>query len=366
MIPEDGHIGSAEGVILIYACLAAKLFLQYPAFLITAGGPAGWQVALIMTAAALLLFFPAAALAQRFPGHGLSDISRQVAGPFVGTALTLLVCLWVLAAITLTLRSVTENFIIAMLPHTPPSILTAAMILCMIYASYCGFESLARTTRILFPVMIVGLLIVLLFNLTRLEVGRLFPFWGTGVPTIAVSGLRYAGMAAEAVVLLLVGASFRTSSALRTSGMLGILLFGLTSAAMTASLIGVFGAPDAAQQPFPVFTLARLVYLGRFLQRTEALLVMFWFFAAAVHLSLLFHATALSLASSLRLPFYRPLIFPLAVLVASLVLLPQDYMVVVRTDRDWMRPLGIGVFLIPLLLLVVAVIRRKGGTTNAS
>lgn len=362
----DGHIGSAEGVILIYVCLAAKLFLQYPAFLITAGGTAGWQVALVMTVAALILFLPAVALAQRFPGQGLSEISRQVAGPFVGTALILLICLWVLGAITLTLRSITENFIIAMLPHTPPSVLTAAMILCMIYASYCGFESMARTTRILFPVMIVGLLVVLLFNLPRVEAGRLFPFWGNGIPTVAVSGLSYVGMAAEAVVLLLLGASFRTSSVLRTSGMLGILLFGLTAIAMTALLIGVFGAPDAAQQPFPVFTLARLVYVGRFLQRTEALLVMFWFFAAAVHLSVLFHATAVGLAGSLCLPFYRPLIFPLAVLVASLVLLPEDYMVVVRTDRDWMRPLGIGILLIPFLLLVVAAVRRRGGTADAS
>jgi len=148
--------------------------------------------------------------------------------------------------------------------------------------------------------------------------------------------------------------------------MLGILLFGLTAAAVTSSLIGVFGAPDAAQQPFPMFTMARLVYLGRFLQRTESLLVMFWFFAAAVHLSLLFHATAVGVAGSLRLPFYRPLIYPLAVLVASLVLIPEDYMVVVLTDRDWMRPLGIAIFLIPLLLLMVAAIRRKGGTADAS
>jgi len=139
----------------------------------------------------------------------------------------------------------------------------------------------------------------------------------------------------------------------------------VTRAVVTAMLAMIFGPPDAAQQPFPMFTLARLVYLGRFLQRTESLIVMFWFFAAAVRIAMLFHAAAVGIADSLGLPAYRPLIFPLAVLVFSLSLLPEDFLVVLRLERDWIRTTGNLVLLIPLLLLMIAVVRRKGGTVGA-
>lgn len=366
MTREDGHIGLLQGVILVYASLTAKLFLQYPAFLIEVGGPAGWQVALVMTVAALLLFLPTAALARRFPGQGLSEICQQVAGPFLGILFTLAICAWLLATVTITIRNFTENFIIAMLPTTPPSILTAVIVVCIVYCSYRGIEPLSRATQILFPVILAGLLVMLFFNLPRSEIGRLYPFWGHGFPETATGGVFYAGMGAEVVALILLGSAFRTPSTLRNSGLVGLLLFGLTTAAVTAVLVMVFGAPDAAQQPFPMFTLARLVYLGRFLQRTESLIVMFWFFAAGVRLAVLFHAAAVGITGSLGLPFYRPLLFPLALLVGSLSLLPEDFLVVLRLDRDWLRPLGGAVFLIPLLLLVLAAVRRKGGFADVA
>lgn len=366
MTYDEGHIGTMEGVLLLYATLTTKLFLQYPAFLVDAGGPAGWQVALVMTAVALVLYLPTVALARRFPGQALCEIGEQVAGSFLGTILSLTISIWLLAEVTLTLRNVTENFIISILPQTPPSVLAGVLVLCMVYAAYCGIESVARTTRILFPVMITGLLVLMLFNLPRWVSGRLFPFWGHGLYATTSSGLLYAGMGADALALLVMGSVFRKPGHLRTSGLMGILLFGLTATATVALLVGVFGASDASQQPFPMFTLSRLVYLGRFFQRTESILVMFWFFAAAVRLGTLFHAAAIGITGCLHLPFYRPLLFPLAVLAGSLSLLPDDFMVVLRTDRDIMRPLGTAMFFIPLLLLVIAAIRRKGGTADAS
>jgi len=366
MIREEGHIGLLEGAVLVYAILSAKLFISSPGFLIEAGGPAAWQAALVMTAVGLLALLPLGALVRRFPGQGLFRISEEVGGPFLGGLFTLYVTLWFFANAVNGVRNFTETYIGTVLPNTPPSVLTATAVACMVYASYRGLESICRATQVLLPVILAGILLVLVFSMPRLQISRLYPFWGHGIMATAAGGAYYAGMVGEAVILLALGYSFREVKQVRRAGMIGVALFGLLTALTVAVLVMIFGAPDAAQQPFPLFNLSQLVYLGRFLQRTEALMVMFWFFNVAVRLSLLFHASVVSLTGLLKLPMYRPVIFPMAVLVIATSLLPEDSLVVLRIMRDWLIPAGLGVLFVPAALLALALVRGKGGQSHAT
>lgn len=366
MIREEGHIGLLEATVLVYALLSAKLFMQAPGFLIEVGGPAAWQAALVMTVAGLLLLLPVGALARRFPGQGFAEISEAVGGPYLGSLFNLYVIVWLFATTANSLRNFTEVYIGTILPNTPPSVLTFVALFCMAYASYRGLESIGRATQVLLPVILAGILVVLVFSMPRLQISRLYPFWGHGLIYTVTGGVFYGGLVAEAAVVLVLAYSLRDAKLVRRAGMLGVALFGLLSALTCAVLVMIFGAPDAAQQPFPLFNLSQLVYLGRFMQRTEALMVMFWFFNVAVRLCVLFHALVVSLTGLLQVPYHRPVIFPVAVLLFSTSLLPEDTLVVLRIMRDWLTPSGLGILLAPTLLLLLALIRGKGVQSHAA
>ncbi|MDF2627232.1 MAG: gerXB [Symbiobacteriaceae bacterium] len=366
MIREEGHIGLLEATVLVYAVLSAKLFMQAPGFLIDIGGPAAWQVALVMTAAGLVLLLPIGALARRFPGQGLAEIAEEAAGPYLGSLFSLYVIAWLFTTLANSLRNFTEVYIGTILPNTPPSVLTLVALVCMGYASYRGLESLGRATQVMLPVILAGIVLVLVFSMPRIQLSRLYPFWGHGLIDTVTGGIYYAGLAAEAVVVLALAYSLRDAKNIRKAAMLGVALFGLLSALTCAVLVMVFGAPDAAQQPFPLFNLSQLVYLGRFFQRTEALMVMFWFFNVAVRLAVLFHALVVTFTGMLRLPYHRPIIFPMAVLLFATSLLPEDSLVVLRLMRDWLTPSGLGIFFVPILLLALALIRGKGVRSHAA
>lgn len=357
----EGHIGPLEGTVLLYAVLAAQIFVQYPSYLIEAGGPAAWQSSLIVTAGALLFFLPTALLARRFPGQGLAQISETVAGPLVGPLLTLGVAAWFFALLTNGLRNFAETFIVSFLPFTPPSIVILVLLLSAIYASYRGLETLSRAALILLPLIAAGGVLVMLFSIPRFDGSRLFPFWGHSFAQTATAGLTFAGGTAEIVLLLVVGYAFRQPQGLMRSGLIALVLFGITLTTTVLVLVTVFGGPGAAEQPFPMFNLARLIYLGRFFQRIEAIIVMFWVVAAAVRLAALLHGTVIALAGALRLPYFRPLLFPLGATSFSLSLLPENMLAVLRINRDWMEPLGLAVFGVPLFLLLLASLRNKRG-----
>lgn len=361
---EEGHIGRREGIVLLYAVLSGKLFVQEPTFLIDVGGPAAWQVAIVMTIGVLLLFLPTVALVNRFPGRSLGAIAEEAAGPFFGALLSFSVSLWLFFSFAMGLRNLTETFIATILPNTPTSVMMVTALICVLYASYRGLESLSRAAQILLPVIGAGIVVLLLFSLPRIDSSRLYPFWGYGAATTLTGGLLRAGTGAEAIVLLALGHAFRDGKSLRRSGYWSIILFGVSTVATILVLVMVFGAPDAAHQPFPLFNLARLVYLGRFLQRTESLLVMFWIFTLLIREAVLFHGAVATLTEALALPFYRPLTFPVALLGFSLAMVPEDQVAIMQWVRDWLAPLGVGVLLIPALLLLVAMARGKEGKAH--
>lgn len=361
-----GHIGAREGSVLLFTVLGSMLFLQYPQYLVKVGGPAAWQVALLVTLFGMLFALPIVALGRRFPGHGLAEISLEAAGPVVGPLLTLVVAVWLAAVTAVSLRNFTETFVITILPDTPPSVLVLTGTVLAVFTAYHGAETVARASYVLLPLIAAGVLLVLLFSLPRVDTSLLFPFWGYGLDRTVTGALYYASMSAEVIVLLAMGHAFRDARSLQHSSLRGILLFGVAATLTVVVLVGIAGTPLARQDPFPLYYLARLVYLGRFLQRTEALIVMFWILAAAVRVSALMYATAISLTGALRLPDYRPVLFPLATILTALSLLPKDYVSVLILDRDWVRPLGFAVLAVPLLLWVVALIRRKGAAANAS
>lgn len=354
-----GHIGPREGSVLLFTLLASMLFLQMPQVLVDVAGPAAWQVAILVTLLGVVITVPMIALAHRFPGLSLAEISVLAAGPVLGPLLTLAVSAWLVVATMQTLRNFTETFVMSILPDTPPSMVILFGTLIAIFASYKGVEAIARAAYVLLPAIAAGVLLILLLSLPRADLSLLFPFWGRGIDRTLVGGLYYSSTVAESIALLASGYAFHSGGDFQRSTIRGILLFGLSSAMTVAVMVGVTGSAIAGQNPYPLFYLARLVYLGRFLQRIEAIFVMFWVFAAVTRLAALYHATAVSLAGALRLPRYRPILFPLGPIFIALSLLPKDYVTVLRLERDWMRQAGFVVLAIPLLLWLAAAVRRK-------
>jgi spore germination protein KB len=365
-VREEGHIGPLEGVMMVHAILAAPLFVQFPTYVLSAGGTAAWQIAVIITILAVLLLLPMAALIRRFPGQGLASITEAVAGPVVGIPLSLAVIAWLMASLVASLRILTEAFIALILPNTPPGILIAVAIGCAVYASYRGVEPLGRATQILFPLIFVGGWSVFFFSLPRAHVSYLFPFWGYGFQTTFFSSFPLVGLGAELVAFLILGHCFRTSRQFWYSTFWGTVLSGIALMATVLILVMVFGAPNAAQQPFPFFSLARMVYFGRFFQRTEAVIVMLWFFSAAVRISVLLHGAVITFGQAFRLPYHRPLVFPFATLVAALVALPEDTVAVIRFEQNWIRPIGALLMLLPGLLLLLSILTGKRGESHAA
>lgn len=359
---KDGHIGWREATALVITFTAIKVLLAFPRMQAKLGLSAGWMIPVIATALGLLGFGIIAALMKRFPGKSIVEVSELVAGRFFGIIISLCFFGFFFYLTVVVLRQFAETVIVTTLPQTPISVVMAIFLVAVVYAVYLGIETISRGNWLLFPFMLTGFVTILAGVLPYFDLDNFFPVLGTGPATILKFGLLKSSLLGEVLVLAVIYPAIRNPEKFTRIGILSVIVSGLAMILAATVLIGVFsplGARDGAA--FPLFQLARLIIFGRFIQRIEALFIFVWIFAGLIEISVSLYASAVILARTLKLPVFRPLVFPLALLAYSLSFVPPDYVTSTKLETEILRNYGWSIaFVLPGLLLLLARLRGIG------
>jgi spore germination protein KB len=114
---------------------------------------------------------------------------------------------------------------------------------------------------------------------------------------------------------------------------------------------------------FPYFILSQYISLFHFIERLETLVMIIWVGGVAVKLAVFIHSSAIAAAGALGLKSYRVTLLPIAVImvILSRVLYDTFFKLFDFLIYTWPPYATVVELVIPALILLVAVIRKKGG-----
>lgn len=360
-LPE-GHLGRREAISLITLVILTSVFLSLPQRLVRDGYNASWMVVLLAGILSLVGLWFILALTRRFPGLTIVEAGTEAAGPVLGTIAALGYFLFFMASLVLFLRQFTETIITALLPQTPISVITVAFLIVITYACYIGLEAISRTAGLFIFFILGSLLLIIFLLLPTLDAPySLFPLWGSGIDKIARSGAAKTSLFGDILLIGLIAPMIRNRE-VRRIGYTSLVLAAAMMVFIQLYYLLVFPVPVAAKLTFPLYTGARLVFIGRFFQRVDALFVFVWILSGLIKMSASLYAASVILARTYRLPAYRPLLFPLGILSFAFSLAIPSFPDAVTIDSAVLRSYGwIPTFLVPALIYLTAVLRHKGG-----
>lgn len=361
MSPEWGHIGQRELIATLVILVAGKIFLSYPTLAAEKVDSAGWlgaTIAAAVSGAGVLILIN---LMNRFPDYSFTRVSLALTGRYIGALINLVMVALFLAVATLILRESSETLVIGILPLTPLSVLTVGTVVVVAYGAYLGIEAVSRTSFLLAPWLITLLGAIFLGAAKSYDFNRLYPIWGSGPASVINFGLtRGASLYIEIIAVAFLYPAIREKKKILGSTMKALGLSWVLLATTPALVVAAFGVTGAARTSFPIYYIARLVEFGRFLTRLEAVFVFLWFFTAGLKVTIAFYVAIVALSDTLHLPNYKPLVPSMAVILYTLAFLSPSYLATANFEgnvyRRYASLIGFG---IPLVLLVVAVVRRK-------
>nr|WP_246096792.1 endospore germination permease [Psychrobacillus soli] len=249
------------------------------------------------------------------------------------------------------------------MPNTQMAATNILMASIVVMAVRLGIETIARSAEIFIGVFFLLFIILVVFIAPDIEFENIQPVFEADIKSLAQSSLSLIIVSSvNAVSLLMIFPAFiNQPKSAKKSFLFGNLIGGLVMIILTFLCISVLGVDLTARQEFPGYGLAKMINIGNFINRVEALMAALWIICLYFKMVLYFYASVYGLAQILNLKDYRPLTYPLGMIaiVLSLVVFP-NVMEQQKFDTTISKYLSLTIgILLPLLMVIVYAIRKK-------
>lgn len=356
-------INSYQFLVLVILFTIGTSILLGPSALATEAKQDAWIAALLGTGIGLLIVWLFTKIGLWFPNLTFVQMNEILFGKWIGKAFSVLFIFMTLLY-TVSLLYHSGSFLTThVIPNTPMAATNILMALILVMAIRLGLETIARSAEIFFVVFSLLLIFLVIFIAPEIKFENIEPIFEGSIKSIAQSSLILVVVSSvNAVSLLMIFPAFiNKPKNAKKIFLIGSLIGGIVVSIITILCIFVLGSDATARQVYPSYGLAKKINIGDFVTRIEALMAALWIIGLFIKMVIYFLASVYGLAQILNLKDYRPLTYPLGmiVVVLSLVIFP-NVMLQQQFDRvtGLYFSLTIG-FLLPILMVIVYAIRKK-------
>ncbi|MGB9825294.1 MAG: GerAB/ArcD/ProY family transporter [Desulfofundulus sp.] len=364
---EQGKIDSRQATLLMISMVLSTAILTAPAIIMKHAARDAWLSIIIATMAGLLIARLVTGLGLRFPGQTLFQYAEEILGRVPGKVVGFLYICWLLHSSALLTREFGSFLVSALMPDTPIIVFHIVGTAVLAYAVRNGLEVLSRYNQLFLPLVLGLLLVVFILATEEMEMTRLLPVFDKDFVAILKGAVVLTSWMGEIVIFAMIIPYLNRPEAAHRVAALSTLFTGFFLLVTVVVVLAIFGPNVSAHWIFPTFNAVRVVSIANFLERLESVIVAVWMLGGFAKVGIFYYAAVLGSAQWLELKDYRPLVLPVGVIVVALSILIHEGIVDMLDfiDRVWpFYALSIFEAGIPLLLLVVALARGKGGKSS--
>lgn len=263
---------------LAFVFSLAPMIRLIPKYCADPAGSGCWLTPVIALPFILLyIFFISAFLKNRHDGEGMGEMIKRSMGSAVGNIVLVLIAANALFYGGFILRSDADRFITGIYTAASPWPFVFVMLLLGLLAVLGPKKALVRAAKIFTPTLAAVLVLVLIFGLTTIDPGKLFPLAENGLASLTLGAAPifnvYAGTLAY--ISFFEGLSPRENGRSKAYS-LWFLSITLLLTIHISAIVGNYGADLTAQLTHPFFTMLRDVTLFNSIERIEAFVVALW------------------------------------------------------------------------------------------
>lgn len=217
------------------------------------------------------------------------------------------------------LRIIGDLLTTHILTETPIQAIEILFLLTVIMGVRLGIETIARTSEMLLPYVLIFFVLLVLFLMPQIEVENISPFLENGMNPVLRGTFRTLGVPfLDLVVFLMIAPSVVAPKRVEKTMLIGVLVGGFILLLITLLSILVLGSDLTSRLNYPTFVLAEKIDIGNFIQRIEILSGAMMFISLFIKISICFYSLVLSIAQPIQLKNDKILTFPLGILVITM------------------------------------------------
>lgn len=349
-------LNSREITSLLVNLISVKLLFTYPRYIVERCLNGAWLSVLIYTVAAGAIF----AITQLIylkTGRTTILMQAEVIGGKIFRMLTgVAVSGLLMLNIAPMIRAFPEAIKTALLQDTPMLIIVALLAVGVAVGAGFGIEALGRAASFLSPIAGIFILGFFVLLVPYFETTNLFP---CSVKSVIYDGTSSLSIFADIFVLCLITPYAEDMTAIKKSGLTAIVISGITGFMIILAYCLVYPYPVSARFIVPMYQLTRIVKIGTYFQRLEAVFEFVWSISIMIYTATYLFIICDTFRQSFALTHHKPLVFPVLVILLRLVFWEESYTEALRSNFVVSAVLYPVFYIIPLLYGLIYLIKKK-------
>ncbi|MBP2645065.1 MAG: spore germination protein [Firmicutes bacterium] len=356
---QPGRMGVAEGMALVFVTTFTSIFLTSWPLAIDSATTATWMLSLINGLIGIGVLYSQAYVLQNTSGDLYAACQE-----LVGVVVTRLIAVYYIGIYLLDacllLRQFAESTLLTALPELSFEIAVGWYVFLIVLILFIGIEAIARASYLFLPMAVLIVFIVVALLTPQYQFMYLAPWNGPGFPNVVMAGIHSVGLNMGILIPFILARSFQNSRTIKNSVLYGFGLSSFIKSLTLAAYIAAFGTGAAREKVFPFYEMARLVYINRYIQRIESLIIFLWAMMGILNVAIEIYIGLYLLGRLFNLPTLRPLIIPTALILAELAMFPGEIGSVIAFHHKvhWSF-YNIGIYIIPGILFAAALLRAR-------
>ncbi|WP_179031444.1 GerAB/ArcD/ProY family transporter [Paenibacillus kribbensis] len=326
--------------------------------------PDGWLSVLIGGCIVILVVLVMVKLSQQFPENTVYQYSRRIVGTIPGGCLSMLLIIYFLIIAGFEIRVLAEVTLFYLLEGTPIWAIVIPFIWTGCYLVFGGINPIARLYQIVLPISLFFLLLCFVLSLRIFEIDHLRPVLSNGILPV-IKGLKSTVLVFTGCEVIMTLVAFlqhpeKAAKAMVAGISIPWILYFLT----VFMVVGGLSVDSTVTSTWPTINLIRTFELPGFLfERLEFPLLVIWMMQMFCNFCSFFFNASLGISQVFGLK-YRYAVFGLIPVIFISTMTPIR-MTEVFSLGDAIGYMGIILFfLVPVLLSIVFMIRKKGLKQN--
>lgn len=277
----------AEGVALIFVIMLNQVLLGVAKKIIITISSAAWLNTLFIILIGLALLFIITKFFKKFDNADIIDISEHVGGKILKIIICIISIIYFLISAGLILHHICDSLEIIYFPNVDRLFLQLLFLFGAIICAKKGLSTVCKTNLIFVSIILVFMIILLLALVFDMEIRRIFPilgygfnntFFGNATNVYAFSGL---------IFLFFIMPFLNNSKEFSKIGFIGFIISSLYLFFTVISLLLSFPFSGITEELLSIYLLSRVVSIGTFLERIDAIYVFLWVLSSFSYLSIL-------------------------------------------------------------------------------
>jgi len=328
----------------------------------TANSRDSWISAIISGCGGVIITYVVVTLSNRHSRLTLVEICNTLFGKWIGGFISILYLWFFLHVSLITIRIFAEILNTALMPETPIQIFIIYIVLAVIFSVYRGLEAITRTNFLILPGSLISILLILILLAKDLHLELLKPIAEHGWRPIMTGSIVSISFFGESILIPMLFPYVKDQQKVMKYSMGAVLIGTFFLTVLNIAVISVFGPIEAANLTLPVYSLVRMISIGHFLERIEAIMVAVWIGLLFIKICIFLYAGVRGTGQLLHLKLNKFLIIPFSCIA---LILSYTSFKNLSEIKLYFSPKQWGIysltleFLIPCILLVVSFFRKR-------